>query len=187
VKFTPVTGAGTNMLDPNGNEMNITETYDSNIGVNLTKTTDTLGRIWSQTDTTDFTHCPVAASGAYVWTIPGPNGATSTFKFCYSTLNIQTHFNISGYTEYTGTAIMLTGVVLPNLTTWRFDYNSYGDVAKITFPTGGFITYGWSYSLSGCGGPNQGPAMVTSSHSIRWHKHRYLDLPIGNHHGPTWK
>jgi RHS repeat-associated protein len=38
---------------------------------------------------------------------------------------------------------MLTAVILPDLSFWKFDYNNYGDLEKITLPTGGSITYSW--------------------------------------------
>jgi YD repeat-containing protein len=139
--------------DPNGNQISTTTTYDSNFGY-LTSMIDTLGRTWSQTSTTDFSHCPVAASKAMNWTIPAPNGGVSVYKFCYSTISIQTNFtNVPPNTQQaSGPSPMITGVVLPNLTTWRLDYNNYGDVVKVTFPTGGTIAYQYTYYLGGCGG-----------------------------------
>jgi hypothetical protein len=70
--------------DPNGNQISNTTTYDPNFGGYLTTMVDTLGRAWSQANTTDFSHCPVAASKAMTWTIPGPNSGVSVYKFCFS-------------------------------------------------------------------------------------------------------
>ncbi len=53
---------------------------------------------------------------------------------------------------------MLQSVVLPNGTAWTFEYNSsdvgdpagtnYGDLTKVTFPTGGTLTYTYANNLS---------------------------------------
>jgi YD repeat-containing protein len=47
--------------------------------------------------------------------------------------------------QYSGTAQSLQSVVLPNGTAWTFTYDisGLGDLAQITFPTGGSISYTW--------------------------------------------
>jgi hypothetical protein len=126
-----ITGSGplgSLIEDPNGNE--ITSNYMEfgyfrfNPGVNETMT-DTLGRSWTWTETTNFSSCPVTAVDAYIWSTPGYSGGTRNFKFCLSTISISTNFHIllgSQYPiEYSSTRSLLTGIVLPDGTTWRFD------------------------------------------------------------------
>jgi RHS repeat-associated protein len=130
--------------DPNGNTITVGSTGST------TTVTDTLGRTWITTaGSTDVTHCPVAATSSTLWAVPGVSGTTRTFKLCYSTINVNTAFNAPGVSEYNGTFNVLTGIVLPNLTTWEFSYNNDGDLAKVTLPTGGYI----AYTFASPGGP----------------------------------
>ncbi len=129
---------------------------DSSGAVTSANYTDTLGRViqvpTAAPSTTDYTGCtgtrPI--SSAKVWTVPGPAGTSRTFKLCYVSIAIQTNFG-TGVNEVSGTGTFLQSVVLPNGTTWTFEYDSrapsdpttvnYADLTKITFPTGGFISY----------------------------------------------
>ena len=132
--------------DTNGNEM----------GINGSVTTDTMGRAWTtKTGLSDVTGCPtggpVAPTSSMTWTIPGPaniNGGVRNFKFCYSAYNVQTNLTQTGYTlgQYKANLDLMTGVVLPDGTTWRFDYdnNSYADLIAVYPPTGGYVSYTWS-------------------------------------------
>jgi RHS repeat-associated protein len=145
--FNINTGAFTKLVeDANGNEL----TFQGNaVTSSLTTMTDTVGRTWTwTTGSTNVGGCPVAAVNSTLWDIPGPgniNNGVREFKFCYSNISIQTHFG-QGATEYSATWQVITGVVLPDGTTWRFDYNSYGDPSVIYLPTGGTITYQWRAS-----------------------------------------
>ncbi len=66
-----------------------------------------------------------------------------SFKFCYA--NVQT----SRYQVATGSVSMIRSVVLPDGTSYAFEYNdlngtgniNYGSLTKITLPTGGPISY----------------------------------------------
>jgi RHS repeat-associated protein len=125
--------------DTNGNQLTCTFTTSAPY---VTTVTDTLGRQWTTTSaSSDVSGCPVAAQSSTLWTVPGPNGTTRTFKLCTSSVAIHTNFGYSGIQELNGSALLMTGVVLPNSTTYRFDYDGYGDIAKITLPTGGTISY----------------------------------------------
>jgi RHS repeat-associated protein len=143
VLFLP--NSGNAIEDPNGNVLTFSTSGQT------TTMTDTLGRPWATTTgTTNTANCPVTATTATVWDTPGPNGTTREFKLCYSSHTISTNLpslSGSGTTyQYTNTVSLMTGVVLPDLTTWRFDYDSYGDVANIYLPTGGTISY--TYNLN---------------------------------------
>jgi RHS repeat-associated protein len=143
VSFDPISGAFTNQTeDANGNEL----IFQGNITANSPTTmTDTLGRKWTQTiGSNNVSGCPVPAVSSTLWDIPGLpniNSGVREFKFCYSNISIKAIFGPWG--EYDGTGPAMTGVVLPDGSTWRFDYNSYGDPSVVHLPTGGTITYQW--------------------------------------------
>ena len=167
--------------DTNGNEWTGGGTYPTYTN------TDTLGRTWTTTqNSTDVSGCPaggpVAASSSTIWTTPGPQSGLRTFKFCYSIYPILTNFTSGGspYSQYQVTpgVTLLTGVVLPDGTTWRFDYdyNSYGDLIAVHTPTGGSISYNWTTTSGGCGStdvvdlpPVSADVMIrTPGHAANW-------------------
>src|SRR5438445_10830628 len=144
----------------NSNPASIQDANGNGITFGTSTMTDTVGRTWTTTyNSTDVSGCPtggpVAPSSSTIWTIPGPasfNNGWRTFKLCYSTYNIQTNFNYMGYFEYNSSPNLLTGVVLPDGTTWRFDYDnySYGDLIAVYLPTGGHISYTWTTLTDSC-------------------------------------
>ena len=160
--------------DPNGNELTFSQSCSSTCGP--TTMTDTLGRTWTTTyGSTNTTNCPVTATSATLWDTPGPSGTTREFKLCYSSHTVTTSLpslTISGTTnQYSTSLTLMTGVVLPDLTTWRFDYDAYGDIAKYILPTGGTITY--SYNLVCSGGTSYYPSSCIASR-VRRHKLQHL-------------
>jgi len=99
----------------------------------------------------------VAATLSAVWNPPGVNGGTYPITLCYIQL---TETNPIGYIcgggsscAYTYTGTELQSVVLPNGTGWTFNYTTdgYADLAQITFPTGGTISYGGYGNVYGVG------------------------------------
>lgn len=152
-------------VDPNGNAISVTSSgWVDTLGRLIPGSAPTTGdygatnkyeMILPGVPTLDFSNCPATAASARIWNAPGPSSGTSTFKLCYSDVPIATNFhtpytcNTPGggtcyYTEWNFTVRLMTGVVLPDLSSWRFDYNNYGDLAKITFPTGASISYTWT-------------------------------------------
>ncbi len=108
-------------------------------------------------------------------------------KLCFATVQLQSNFQASGYyndllfpiAEGHTTRSMLQSIVLYNGTDWTkslawiFEYSSrnagdsqtvnYGDLTKVTLPTGGTISYTWG-SIYTCGitnTPNSGPFHFT--------------------------
>ena len=98
--------------------------------------------------------CPAGTTSAREWDIPSHDGQTESYYLCYTTLAFQTHFddNIPAslsalyptIQEGSGTVGMLTAIVLPNLTSYTFSYDSYLSLTQLTLPTGGSITYLWT-------------------------------------------
>jgi len=81
---------------------------------------------------------------------PGPPGSpTVTLNFCYSGYGIQTPFSFpyNGHTitypPSPATYVALHTVTLPNGTSWSFQYDAYGDLQTLTYPTGATVTYVW--------------------------------------------
>lgn len=139
---------GSAFEDPNGNEITVAGST----------TTDTLGRTWTTTSS-DVSGCPtgglVAPTTSSILTVPGPanaSGGVRTFKLCYSPYNVFAQFNCNNAGSYSGMNNMLTGIVLPDGTTWRFDYSNNNDVdlTAVYPPTGGHISYGWTTYSPGC-------------------------------------
>lgn len=142
--------------DTNGNQINLGQTI-----------VDTLGRSIPQggASTTDFSGCtgPLPIATANLWSVPGPNGGTSAFKFCFVSVKIFTNHwggkvntSTAQYIEPNGFYSMLQSIVLPDQTAWTFEYSqpdatgvNWADLIKIDTPTGGSISYTWSH-VTGC-------------------------------------
>ena len=148
-------GFPTTIQDANGNFV----TTNTNSQGTVTGWTDTLGRVvaapFPGTSTTNLTDCPATATGASVWSPPEPNGSTLPYKFCWASINISftppdctsAHFNCQ---PTSATSTQMVGLVLPNSTAWTFAYDNFGEVTSITFPTGGSISYTWTYTYGPC-------------------------------------
>src|SRR5258707_1977480 len=144
-RFTYSSSALTAVTDANGNRITMNGTFSA--------FTDTLGRtvpLLPSTLSSDVTTCPSGTASSKTWTVPGLSGGTRTFKLCYSNVSIFTNFG-QGATEYGPiNNLLLTAIVLPDLTMWTFGYDHYGDISRLGLPTGGSISY--TYAI----GPNIG-------------------------------
>jgi len=145
-------------VDPNGNLATSGNPGPNDPSASIL--TDTLGRYLpgSSTSTSDYSGCiqpaaPNQINTASIGTLPGTNRMVKT---CSATYSLQTNFQ--QYDANAGTPILegtysasfIVSVVLYNGSSWStspawgFDYqDSYGDLTKITLPTGGTISYGW--------------------------------------------
>ena len=151
--------------DTNGNE--ITGTVDPE-GGSVDGYTDTLGRSIplflrnSSTSTSNYTGCTGSqpTTGAYLWSLPGPNGDTAQFKVCYAFFTVSVSPpncvttsipSCHGVNQVFG---RMQSIVLPNGTAWTFAYDTTGGLSQITLPTGGTISHSWSFALP-CNYPRQ--------------------------------
>src|SRR5579864_2292944 len=153
----------------------VTDANGNRISVSGSGWTDTLGRVIPGSGgatvppqagvvTTDYTNCPTGTNYALVWNVPGVsgvNGGIRTYKFCYSSVSLHTAFNTNAV-EYTGSANLLSAVVLPDLTMWAFTYDNYGDVTRVDFPTGGSLSYTYAVGDDTCGSGTGRSMSVTS-------------------------
>lgn len=101
------------------------------------------------TQTSNLTSCPSATTAAYSWSIPGINGGTMVYKFCYQQISYESNFGQSGTLEGGGSTQVLLAMVLPNGTSWTFTYDSWGEVAAVGMPNGGSISYQWVHANDG--------------------------------------
>ena len=126
--------------------------------------------------TTDFSGCvgPLPTVGATLWNPPGIGGGIYPLKFCFA---LVSEVNPGGFIEFEScgpnagcqqvditvpplptTAIQLQSVLMPNGSTWIFQYTTdgFGNLSQVTLPTGGTISYTWTAM------DLDGPAMVNS-------------------------
>src|SRR5262249_20125603 len=120
--------------------------------------------------TTDYSNCsgPLPITSAQTWQVPGPQGGTVTYKFCYVTF--QLNFNLypgTNHYPFNENVGMLQSIVLPNLTSWTFQYDpNWGMLTKITLPTGGSMTYA-AHTYFGCGNSSSYPKSYNASYVSR--------------------
>jgi RHS repeat-associated protein len=135
--------------DTNGNEINAV----SPNGI-VTNWLDTEGRsiplpISETVSSSGCPQTPLPPNAAYYWDFPGVNGGTYKVTFCY----VNVAYKILWEGNYaTGNLIELQSVLLPNGTSWTFQYTTdgNGDLAQITFPTGGTLSYTWIQGGDAC-------------------------------------
>lgn len=108
----------------------------------------------------NLTYQPVTY--AYTWNPPGPTG-TSPFILCFARVYIRTalfgtvYTNGGGLHDVSGSFTLLQSLVQPDGTAWTFTYDGanpndttsigYGDLLKISFPTGGSISYTYATEI----------------------------------------
>jgi RHS repeat-associated protein len=106
--------------------------------------TDTMGRSIPLTvSTTDYSGCtgPLTTTAASIWNLPAPNNGTYSLKFCYASVATTV-----GYLQgsFTAAIAQIKSVVRPDGTAWTFLYDSAGNLAQVSLPTGGTVSYGWA-------------------------------------------
>jgi len=113
--------------------------------------------VFSGTATSDYTGCTGSPSSANILTLPGYGSSSSTItvKLCYRTYSLTSNMggtyvnnkstgSTAAIAETTTSKALLHDIVLPNGTAWLFDYDGRGDLSKVTYPTGGSISYTWN-------------------------------------------
>jgi YD repeat-containing protein len=100
--------------------------------------------------------CNNGAVATRTWVVPSStdSGGSQTYYFCYSQYSANTHFNVNGRVgqitsvvlqEAQFSAILLSKILLPNNTSYSFQYDpNFLDLTRIDLPTGGVITYDWT-------------------------------------------
>jgi YD repeat-containing protein len=156
--YNPVSGTSF-ATDANGTKYNGSVPLEDANGNQITTTTDTVGRpipsfpLGFNNQSNGAGACPsgplpVNANTSSV--VPGPNGGSSTFLFCWALVNVVTIYDVTDGTQVNKNVNFIQSVVLPNGTAWTFQYSNdgFGDLTEITFPTGGTISYVWENGVS---------------------------------------
>jgi RHS repeat-associated protein len=131
--------SNTSVTDSNGNQVVLNADGAS--------VTDTMGRVIKLPfDTTD-------ASGNRTTHVQyqDSNNILQDIQITYTTVPIQTNLcqyadNPLQCTEFSGSAIVPSTILLPNRLSYKFQYSlvpGYGEPASLTFPTGGQVNWTW--------------------------------------------
>lgn len=162
------------MSDPDGNKIAYSLTSAPNSAGALEQTggsyTDSMGRVisdeayailqelYDQVPSNSTAGCPSVGAlnqplfGSILWSVPGPNGTTQTYQFCFASVyESYTVERPTGTTTSSVPLLALQSVILPNNTYWAFIYDSanpsgsgtlaYGDLLEVVTPTGGSVSY----------------------------------------------
>jgi RHS repeat-associated protein len=145
----PFTTTGVKQEDTNGNQITLLSG-----GAVLDTVGRTIPALPGRGSSGNCPSGPLPVSGSAQWVVPGPNGGTSTFVFCWAKVTVYTFYSTNNGFWTTAAENYLQSVVLPNGTAWTFQYSTdfEGDVTQITFPTGGTISYVWTSSGPSCAG-----------------------------------
>jgi YD repeat-containing protein len=97
------------------------------------------------------------ANGCETWQFPGQSGTPVSFLFCYAQIPVSANIPQPNgsqliYQTINETWWVLTSVTLPNSTQWTFGYDMYGQVNKVTMPTGAMVQYTYQTRIA-CGNP----------------------------------
>jgi RHS repeat-associated protein len=174
IRYTPAPSSaypganGFNQTDPDGNTITTSSSgWTDSIGRQIPgsytgpgdghTTRSTVGDPIPGTVSNDLSGCSPGATAARVWNVPGPNAGTSTYILCFTSQTAATAFvspnsqpavdsvySIEPGGQGQGSYLLLTQLVLPNNTSYKFTYDSWLELESITLPTGGSITYGWT-------------------------------------------
>jgi RHS repeat-associated protein len=132
---------GNSHKDANGN-------YIGHHCVSGCSTIDTLGRI------------PVTKTvngNQIYYDVLNSQESTSRYTVTTEPISVSTNFGQSYRIEYSGTLTVIQSIQLPDGTRYSFGYDSgttpghYGQLTSMTLPTGGTITYSYSYTTGNNG------------------------------------
>ncbi len=159
--------------DRNGNTITLTSTgWLDTLHRTIPGSPGVFGLIEPGVATSDLSNCPTGTASARQWDVDDLGGTKRSFKFCYSTVSLFTNFQQNGIIEAAPlNSSLLTAIVLPDLTSWSFQYDNYGDITKIVYPTGASISY--TYVTRGA------PGCVDQTPVSRWVATRTVDANDG--------
>ncbi|WP_187143387.1 RHS repeat-associated core domain-containing protein [Terriglobus albidus] len=103
----------------------------------------------------EMARCNNGAVATRTWTVPASSdsGGSQTYYFCFSKYTANTRFNFNGRLGQVNSAVLdeasfdaylLTKIILPNNTSYSFQYDpDFLDLTRIDLPTGGVVVYTW--------------------------------------------
>jgi len=138
-------------FDPSGN-LPGTEDRNGNI---ITETYSEPPNTWTWTDTLFrnsfvWTNANSTTTDLNVMTI---GGAQKQYTVNWETINVNTDFAQSGVTDYSGTLTVIHSLILPDGSSYTFNYDSgtssghYGELTSMILPTGGTVTFNYQNYL----------------------------------------
>jgi hypothetical protein len=146
-------------FDPNGN---LPGNEDRN-GNFITETYSEPPATWTWTDT--------LGRNSFVWTnasssttdlnVMSIGGAQKQYTVNWETINVNTNFAQSGVTDYSGTLTVVHSLVLPDGSSYTFNYDygtssgHYGELTSMTLPTGGTVLINYQNYLDSYQNENQ--------------------------------
>ncbi len=144
----------TKLTDRNGNFTSFTGGVENGLGVNYV--TDSIGRRTTLQSTYWFDDVNVGFV-KYKGTGGQERQSTVTSARLHEVLvpgeTIKTHQQLFGIQpgsfDYPFDVLVMSAVNLPNGQSYRFKYNSYGEIARIEFPTGSAVEYTWDVGANG--------------------------------------
>ncbi len=131
------------VYDNSGNEV-YPEHLDQNgnsVSINSSGTvTDSMGRTLLTQST---------GSNPIVYAVLKEGGGSNTFSVNTESVNLNTSFNQSAVSEYSGSITAIQSVTLPDGSAYSFSYDpdSYGEMTSMTLPTGGSISFSYTNYL----------------------------------------
>jgi RHS repeat-associated protein len=119
---------------------------------------------------------------------PTAQGGSKTYSYQYSFVNVDTDFptakcNAAPFYNYTYSVKEVSSLTLPNSWTYTFTYDpQFGDLTKVTLPSGGYIRYDYTVLSQA----DNGPQNINCKLDSRRVAHRYVS-PTGTSGGEqTW-
>jgi RHS repeat-associated protein len=135
--------------------------------------TDTLGRpLWA--------YDSASTGNEYIYDVYDSGGNVQKIVVDFETINVSTAFPTTSYdqyhpvSQYSGTLRVVSKITLANGLAYNFSYddpnnpgqpNPFGELTKITLPTGGYVKYKWTTISQADKGP-QDPVNVNYLFSI---------------------
>lgn len=119
--------------DPNGNSITIQQPAGR-----ITSITDTVGRVISFNWAADNALSSISYKDSV--------GIPRTIAFQFSNISIAPTFSLPAGSEpgLPFTARLPSAVTLPNGLSYTFQYNNFGELTKVTYPTGGYTRYDYA-------------------------------------------
>jgi RHS repeat-associated protein len=169
-RYCPQIQGAYKVTDSNGNFLSLFDPATLIPGV------DTLGRalpLETGTVASDNSGCLTTSAtySPYLVNYNAPDGTTRQMKLCFVDIPFQTAFNITlggtPVTEGYGKGFIgptppqapnvlptVSAVILADGTKWTFTYDGYGEITRVTLPSGGSISYTWTTInlANGCSG-----------------------------------
>jgi len=140
--------------DRNGNEITLTEPSSGIYGYPLGYT-DSLGRpVVSVTGSGQSGTQDTATVGGLAYEV-----AWTTVSASFSAPNNYiapgggVGCSATSVPAFSGSQTVVSSITLPNQTQYKFSYDSYGLLNKITYPEGGWVQYTWSTNPQATGSP----------------------------------